>query len=48
VRNRLLAALPQARADAILEMEDALVLSTSLSGRIVDLASPKNRRNFVR
>jgi hypothetical protein len=39
VRNRLLAALPQARADALLVMEDALVLSTSLSGRIVDLAA---------
>jgi putative ABC transport system substrate-binding protein len=39
VRNRLLAALPQARADALLVMEDALVLSTSLSGRMVDLAA---------
>jgi putative ABC transport system substrate-binding protein len=33
------AALPQARADALLVMEDALVLSTRLGGRIADLAA---------
>jgi putative tryptophan/tyrosine transport system substrate-binding protein len=33
------AALPQARADALLVMEDALVLSTSLDGRIAALAA---------
>jgi putative tryptophan/tyrosine transport system substrate-binding protein len=33
------AALPQARADALLVMEDALVLSTSLGGRIAALAA---------
>jgi putative tryptophan/tyrosine transport system substrate-binding protein len=33
------AAMPQARADALLVMEDALVLSTSRGGRIADLAA---------
>jgi putative tryptophan/tyrosine transport system substrate-binding protein len=33
------AALPQARADALLVMEDALVLSTSLGGRLPALAA---------
>jgi putative tryptophan/tyrosine transport system substrate-binding protein len=33
------AALPQARADALLVMEDALVLSTTLGGRIAALAA---------
>jgi ABC-type uncharacterized transport system substrate-binding protein len=33
------AALPQARADALLVVEDGVVISSSLSGRMVDLAA---------